>query len=63
MAGPGSVALVSSTSDPTGTSRWLRLGQHALLAVLAVVCAVRAIADGSQIGAFALTEPQCERKV
>lgn len=47
MAGPGSVALVSSTSDPTGTSRWLRLGQHALLAVLAVVCAVRAIADGT----------------
>ena len=38
---------MSSTSDPTGTSRWLRLGQHALLAVLAVVCAVRAIADGT----------------
>ena len=41
MAGPGSVALVSSTSDPTGTSRWLRLGQHALLAVLAVVPGLR----------------------
>ena len=59
MARAGSVAPVtSSTSDPTGTGRWLRLGQHALLAVLAVLCAVRAVADGAhplaEIGALAL---------
>ncbi len=30
-----------------GTTRWLRLGQHALLAVLAVVCLTRAVEAGA----------------
>ncbi|MDN5716703.1 MAG: sensor histidine kinase [Janibacter sp.] len=38
---------MSETIDRTGTSRWLRLGQHALLGVLALVCGLRAIADGA----------------
>jgi signal transduction histidine kinase len=49
---------VSETIDRTGTSRWLRLGQHALLGVLALVCGLRAIADGAhplaEIGALAV---------
>lgn len=62
MARPGSVASVSATPTTTGpvtghdpaagpaggsTGRWLRLGQHALLAVLALVCGGRALADGA----------------
>lgn len=64
MAGPGSVALVTSrlntpgsgaghppVADPAGvsasTGRWLRIGQHGLLVVLAIVCAARALADGT----------------
>ncbi|WP_242612884.1 sensor histidine kinase [Janibacter limosus] len=38
---------MSETIDRTGTSRWLRLGQHALLGVLALVCGLRAITDGA----------------
>lgn len=49
---------MSASTDPTGTSRWLRLGQHALLGVLALVCGVRAVADGAhpvaEVGALAL---------
>ncbi|WP_068262657.1 sensor histidine kinase [Janibacter limosus] len=49
---------MSETIDRTGTSRWLRLGQHALLGVLALVCGLRAIADGAhplaEIGALAV---------
>ncbi|KRE38127.1 hypothetical protein ASG73_09960 [Janibacter sp. Soil728] len=49
---------MSETTDRTGTSRWLRLGQHALLGVLALVCGLRAIADGAhplaEIGALAV---------
>ena len=37
MARPGSVAVVTTSTDPTGTGRWLRLGQHTLLAVLVLV--------------------------
>lgn len=48
---------MTTTSDATGTSRWLHLGQHGLLAVLAVVCAGRALADGAhplaELGALA----------
>lgn len=48
----------TDATDPTGTSRWLRLGQHALLGVLAVVCAVRAVGGGAhpaaELGALAL---------
>lgn len=47
MARPGSVAVVTTSSDPTGTGRWLRLGQHTLLAVLVLVCGGRSIADGA----------------
>lgn len=60
MAGAGSVASVSATHDSLGpvgvpgaesvaggTARWLRWGQHALLAVLVVICATRAIGDGA----------------
>lgn len=47
MARPGSVAVVTTSTDPTGTGRWLRLGQHTLLAVLVLVCGGRSIADGA----------------
>lgn len=49
---------MNETTDRTGTSRWLRLGQHALLGVLALVCGLRAIADGAhplaELGALAV---------
>ena len=74
MAGPGSVAFVSSSqhlsgpaaghsrfagpvgvpgedSVPSGTARWLRWGQHALLAALAVICLTRSIDAGANPGA------------
>jgi signal transduction histidine kinase len=38
---------VSAPLDQTVTSRWLRLGRHALLGVLALVCGLRAIVDGA----------------
>ncbi|HBO54508.1 MAG TPA: hypothetical protein DD664_05270, partial [Janibacter terrae] len=38
---------MSAPLDQTVTSRWLRLGRHALLGVLALVCGLRAIVDGA----------------
>lgn len=43
---------------PGGTARWLRWGQHGLLAVLVVICATRAIGAGAhpaaEVGALAV---------
>ena len=39
------VAVPAGVSASTG--RWLRVGQHALLVVLAIVCAARALSDGT----------------
>lgn len=45
VAGP--VGVPGEESVGGGTTRWLRLGQHALLAALALVCLTRAVDNGT----------------
>src|SRR5699024_778265 len=43
----GPVGVPGEEAVAGGTARWLRLGQHALLAALAVVCLTRAVDAGT----------------
>ncbi|NYF99394.1 histidine kinase [Janibacter cremeus] len=55
VAGP--IGVPGEDSVASGTTRWLRWGQHALLAALVVICATRAIGAGAhpvaEVGALA----------
>lgn len=44
---PGPVGVPGEDAVSGGTTRWLRLGQHSLLAVLALVCLTRAVDAGA----------------